>query len=90
MHGDWLLDDEAIFDELSDGLAGVGIADLVRLVRVQPSEPVSQLFLNLHRSITTYQILRLPQPTTDAARRFWVLRLTLKNLMSASWSCRDR
>jgi hypothetical protein len=37
MHSDWLFDDEAIGNKLSDGLAGVGIADLVRLVGIQPS-----------------------------------------------------
>jgi hypothetical protein len=38
VHGNWLLDDEAICDELSDGLAGVGVADLVGLVGVEPSQ----------------------------------------------------
>lgn len=28
-------------------------------------------------SLGSSQILRLPQPTTEAARRFWVRRLTL-------------
>ncbi len=36
MHGDGLLDDEAIGHELADGLAGVGIANLVNLVGVEP------------------------------------------------------
>lgn len=36
MHGDGLLDDEAIGDELADGLAGVGVADLADLVGVEP------------------------------------------------------
>lgn len=36
VHGHGLADDEAIADELADGLAGVGVADLVDLVRVQP------------------------------------------------------
>lgn len=36
MHGDWLADDEAICDELADGLTGVGVRDLVHFVRVQP------------------------------------------------------
>ena len=36
MHGDGLADDEAIGDELADGLAGVGVGDLVDFVRVQP------------------------------------------------------
>lgn len=36
VHGDWLADDEAIGDELADGLAGVGVGDLVDLVGVEP------------------------------------------------------
>lgn len=36
MHGDWLADDEAIADEFSDGLAGVGVGNLVNLVGVEP------------------------------------------------------
>ena len=36
MHGDGLADDEAIGDELADGLAGVGVGDFILLVRVEP------------------------------------------------------
>ncbi len=36
VHGDGLLDDEAIGDELADGVAGVGVGDLVAFVRVEP------------------------------------------------------
>lgn len=36
MHGDGLADDEAIADELTDGLAGVGVGNLVNLVGVEP------------------------------------------------------
>ena len=36
MHGDGLADDEAIGDELADGLAGVGVGDFADFVRVQP------------------------------------------------------
>jgi len=36
VHGDGLLDDEAILEELADGVAAVGIGELVRLVRVHP------------------------------------------------------
>ena len=36
VHGDGLPDDEAIVDELADGLAGVGVADLADLVGIQP------------------------------------------------------
>ena len=43
MHGDWLADNEAIRDELSDSLTGVGIADLVRLVGIQPLKSGEQL-----------------------------------------------
>lgn len=36
MHGDWLADDEAIGDELADGLAGVCVGDFVDFVWVEP------------------------------------------------------
>ena len=36
MHGSLLADDEAIGDEFADGLAGIGVADLVDLVGVEP------------------------------------------------------
>ena len=36
VHGDGLSDDEAIGDQLADGLAGVGVGDLVDLVGVEP------------------------------------------------------
>lgn len=36
MHGDGLADDEAILDELADGLAGVGVGNLADLVGVKP------------------------------------------------------
>jgi len=36
VHGDWLSDNEAIRDELTNGLTGVGVGDFVDLVRVEP------------------------------------------------------
>lgn len=36
VHGDGLADDEAILDELADGLAGVGVGNLADLVGVKP------------------------------------------------------
>ena len=36
MHGDGLSDDEAIGDQLADGLAGVGVGDLADLIGVEP------------------------------------------------------
>ena len=36
VHGNRLADDEAIADKLADRLAGVGVGDLVDLVRVEP------------------------------------------------------
>lgn len=41
VHGDGLADDEAIVDELADGLAGVGVGDLVDLVGVKPDLALS-------------------------------------------------
>lgn len=32
VHGDWLLDDQSIGNELADGSSGVGIADLADLL----------------------------------------------------------
>ena len=37
VHGDGLADDEAVLDELADGLAGVGIGDFAHLVGVEPN-----------------------------------------------------
>lgn len=37
VHGDGLADDEAIADELADGLAGVGVGDLIHLIGVEPN-----------------------------------------------------
>lgn len=36
MHGDGLANDEAIADQLSDRLSGVGVGDFVDLVGVEP------------------------------------------------------
>jgi hypothetical protein len=36
VHGDGLLDDEAIGDELADGLPRVGVGDLADLIGVEP------------------------------------------------------
>jgi hypothetical protein len=36
VHSDGLADDEAILDELADGLAGVGVGNLADLVGVKP------------------------------------------------------
>lgn len=41
VHGDWLADDESISNELANGLSGVGIADLVRLVGIEPDLSLS-------------------------------------------------
>ena len=41
MHGDWLLDDEAICDKLADGLTGVGIGDFAGLIRIEPDLALS-------------------------------------------------
>lgn len=37
VHGNGLLDDEAIADELADGLARVGVGDLGHLIGVEPN-----------------------------------------------------
>jgi hypothetical protein len=41
VHGDGLADDEAICDELSDGLAGVGVGDFAGLIGVEPDLALS-------------------------------------------------
>jgi len=41
VHGDRLADDEAILDELADGLAGVGVGDFVDFVGVEPDLALS-------------------------------------------------
>lgn len=37
VHGNGLADDEAIADELTDGLTGVGVGDLIHLIGVEPN-----------------------------------------------------
>jgi len=44
VHGDGLADDEAICDELSDGLARVGVRDLTDLVRIKPDLSLSTAY----------------------------------------------
>jgi hypothetical protein len=41
VHGDGLLDDEAIGDVLADGLTGVGVGDLGNLIGVEPDLALS-------------------------------------------------
>ena len=41
MHGDWLSDDEAISNELSDGLAGVGVGNFAGLIGIKPDLTLS-------------------------------------------------
>ena len=41
VHGDGLSDDEAICNELADGLAGVGIGDLAGLIGIEPDLALS-------------------------------------------------
>ena len=41
VHGDWLADDEAIGNELADGLARVCVGDFVNLVGVEPDLALS-------------------------------------------------
>jgi len=41
VHGDGLADDEAICDELADGLAGVGTGDFADLVGIEPDLTLS-------------------------------------------------
>jgi hypothetical protein len=41
MHGNGLSDDEAICDELSDSLAGIGVGDLAGLIGVEPDLALS-------------------------------------------------
>lgn len=41
VHGDGLADDEAIGNELADGLAGVGVGDLVDFIGIQPDLALS-------------------------------------------------
>jgi len=41
VHCDWLADDEAISNELADGLTGVGVGDLGDLIGVEPDLALS-------------------------------------------------
>jgi hypothetical protein len=44
VHGDRLLDDKAILDELSDGLAGVGVGDFTCLIGIKPDLALSAAY----------------------------------------------
>lgn len=37
MHGDRFLDDEAIGQQLADGLAGIGVGDFVDFIGIEPN-----------------------------------------------------
>ena len=41
MHSDLFADDEAIGNELADGLAGIGVGDFVDFIRIQPDLALS-------------------------------------------------
>lgn len=41
MHSNWLSDDQAISDELSDGLAGVGVRDFRDFIGIEPDLSLS-------------------------------------------------
>ena len=36
MHSRWFANDKAIGDQLADGLAGVGVTDLIHLIWIKP------------------------------------------------------
>ena len=44
VHGDRLLDDEAICNELADGLTGVGVGDLAGLIGIEPNLALSAAY----------------------------------------------
>lgn len=44
MHGNRLLDDEAICNELADGLTGVGVGDLAGLIGIEPNLALSAAY----------------------------------------------
>lgn len=44
VHGDWLLDDEAICNELADGLARIGVGDLAGLIGIEPNLALSAAY----------------------------------------------
>jgi hypothetical protein len=44
VHGDGLSDDEAICNELSDGLAGVGVGDFAGLIGIEPDLALSAAY----------------------------------------------
>lgn len=44
MHGYWFADDEAICNELADGLTGVGVGDLARLIGIEPDLALSAAY----------------------------------------------
>jgi hypothetical protein len=64
VHGNGLLDDEAILDKLADGLAGVGIADLGDLVGVQPDLVLAAVQDGRRKTLLSRQVDPKEQRTT--------------------------
>jgi hypothetical protein len=71
VHGDGLADNEAIRDELTDGLAGVGIGDLAGLVGVEPDLSLSAANNGSRQALLGAKV----DPVTDACQCLlcWVM-----------------
>lgn len=74
VHGDGFADDEAIADELADGLAGVGIGDLADLVGIEPDLALAASDDGGREALLRAEI----DPATDA------IQVSLESIMKKS------
>jgi hypothetical protein len=67
VHGDGLADDEAILDELADGLTGVGVGDFAGLVGVEPDLALSATDHGGREALLSAEV----DPVKHAGSVFW-------------------
>lgn len=77
VHGDWLADDEAIGDELADGLAGVGVGDLVDLVGVEPDLALAAAEDISREALLSSQVDPIHAEGGQSALHFFLMRTML-------------
>lgn len=82
VHGDGLADDEAICDELADGLAGVGVGDLVHFVRVEPDLALAAVGDGRRQALLSTEV----DPTEEVVS----VRLSIRHAWAVSGGRGDR
>jgi len=56
VHGNGLSDDEAICNELSDSLAGVGIGDFADFIGIEPNLPLSAAYDGCRQALLSGEV----------------------------------